>query len=248
MWLDEKFSFCGISTKLLFCYLITNPFLSLSPYLHISDRQILFDTGLNLNQLKTGKEELTHLKWMFFAEGWIFHNHKCAYIDYEGRDRVLQSKEEEILKVPQEIKDLFKGLITGYEPVLNHKSKTINQKQEDESVREGETTALEAIELITRFNLKMKKNYQLTEARKTHIRARLKTFSAEQLETAVDNLAASPWHRGENDRKWSADPDFLFRSDEQVDKFLNFGSDQSSKKEKIFITHLIEEASHATSF
>lgn len=91
---------------------------------------MMFDTGLNSNQLVTAKEELSNLKWCFFTDNWVFHNHKCAYIDYDGRDRVLDSKEKEIALVPEKIKDLFKGLVTGYEPVLNHKSKTINHKLE----------------------------------------------------------------------------------------------------------------------
>ena len=96
MWFDEKFASCSVEAKLLFLYLISNDHLGLTRYLHITDRQIIFDTGLTVNQLVTGKEELTKLKWCFFTENWVFHNHKCAYIDYEGRDRVDQSKKKEI--------------------------------------------------------------------------------------------------------------------------------------------------------
>lgn len=130
LWLDDKFADCAQSTKLLFCYLINNNYLSLSPYLHITDRQIMFDTGIKANQLETGKKELTKLKWCLFTENWVFHNHKCAYIDYSGRDRVIASKEEEINNVPQEVKDLFKRLITGYKPNINYKLETINKKLE----------------------------------------------------------------------------------------------------------------------
>lgn len=129
MWLDEKFAQCNVATKLLFCYLINNPQLGLSPYLHITDRQIMFDTGLNTNQLVTGKEELSKLGWVYFTENWCFHNHKAAYIDYDGRDRVLESKEQEIANVPNKVKEVFKGLLTGYQPVLNHKSEIINNKE-----------------------------------------------------------------------------------------------------------------------
>lgn len=128
LWLDEKFSACSLPTKLLFSYLINNLQLGLSRYLHITDRQIMFDTGLTVNQLRTGKEELTNIRWCFFTDNWVYHNHEAAYVDYDGRDRVLTSKEDEINSVPEKIKEVFKGLITGYEPVLNHKSETINNK------------------------------------------------------------------------------------------------------------------------
>lgn len=129
MWLDEKFAQCNVATKLLFCYLINNLQLGLSPYLHITDRQIMFDTGLNTNQLATGKEELSNLGWVYFTENWCFHNHKAAYIDYDGRDRVIESKEQEIANVPNKVKEVFKGLVTGYKPVLNPKSEIIKQKE-----------------------------------------------------------------------------------------------------------------------
>ncbi|MDE3097198.1 MAG: hypothetical protein KGK07_14515 [Chloroflexota bacterium] len=61
---------------------------------------------------------------------------------------------------------------------------------------------------------------RLTPKRRTHIRNRLATYSAEQLCRAADNLRASPWHAGDNDRGWRADPEFLFRSDEQVERWL----------------------------
>lgn len=89
----------------------------------------MFDTGLSFNQLITGKKELEEMKWCFFTDNWIFHNHACAYVDYNGRDRVLESKAKEIEDIPTKVKEYFKGLITRYKPVLNHKSKTINQKE-----------------------------------------------------------------------------------------------------------------------
>ena len=130
MWFDEKFATCSMEAKVLFFYLISNDHLCLTPYLHITDRQIMFDTGLTINQLQTGKEELMTLKWCFFSENWIYHNHDCAYIDYEGRDRVLEAKQKELDNIPLKVQEYFNPLITRYKPVLNPKSKTINYKSE----------------------------------------------------------------------------------------------------------------------
>ena len=128
LWFDDKFAECSIEAKLLFMYLITSNQLTLTLYHHITDRQIMFDTGFTVNQLKTCKKELTELRWCFFTKNWVYHNHDCAYIDYSGRDRVLQAKKDELSKVPLVVKDSFKGLITRYKPVLNTKPKTINYK------------------------------------------------------------------------------------------------------------------------
>ena len=130
MWFDEKFATCSMEAKVLFFYLISNNYLGLTPYLHITDRQIMFDTGLTVNQLQTGKAELMTLKWCFFTENWIYHNHDCAYIDYEGRDRVIDAKNKELQNIPIKVQEYFNPLITRYKPILNHKLEIINPKSE----------------------------------------------------------------------------------------------------------------------
>ena len=46
-------------------------------------------------------------------------------------------------------------------------------------------------------------------------------FTLEEILKALDNLSKSEFHQGDNDRGWKADPDFLIRNDEQIDKWLN---------------------------
>jgi hypothetical protein len=53
------------------------------------------------------------------------------------------------------------------------------------------------------------------------MRKRLECFSFSDIIKALNNLARSEWHQGNNDRGWVADPDFLIRSDEQIDNWLN---------------------------
>lgn len=60
----------------------------------------------------------------------------------------------------------------------------------------------------------------LTEKRKSHIKARLNVFSLEEIQEAISNFSLSSWHRGENDRSWKADLDFIVRSDENIEKGL----------------------------
>jgi DNA-binding transcriptional ArsR family regulator len=60
--------------------------------------------------------------------------------------------------------------------------------------------------------------YKLTPKRKTKIKARLRDCGQEVLTKAIDNVAASDFYRGDNDRNWKADLDFITRSYEQVEK------------------------------
>lgn len=61
---------------------------------------------------------------------------------------------------------------------------------------------------------------ELTEGRRRKIKARLRRFSLDDLKRACDNLHASAWARGENERGWVADIDYLIRNDEVVDRWL----------------------------
>lgn len=74
---------------------------------------------------------------------------------------------------------------------------------------------------LEKFNHLMGTEYRITEHREKMFNARLKTYSLEELERALMSLSKSPFHKGDNDRGWKADPDFLLRNDEQIDKFLN---------------------------
>lgn len=137
MWNDDKFPGTDLVTKVLFLYLLSCDSIGLSPYHHITDRQIMFDTGLDFKGLETAKKQLTELKWCFFMDNWIYHNHDCAYLDYSGRDRVTDSKAKEMAAVPQKVHDYFNPLKTRYKGCLNHKSEIINHKPETSNPLNG---------------------------------------------------------------------------------------------------------------
>jgi len=85
---------------------------------------------------------------------------------------------------------------------------------------------------INSFNEKFKTNFQETDGRKKKLMLRRKKFTENQLIEAISNLSQSSWHTGGNDRGWRADPDFLLRSDEQIDKWLNPSKKKSVLDEK----------------
>lgn len=62
------------------------------------------------------------------------------------------------------------------------------------------------------------KTYKLTPARKAKLKARLEDAGMTMLLLAISNTANSKFHRGENDRGWKADLDWIIKSYEQVEK------------------------------
>lgn len=63
-----------------------------------------------------------------------------------------------------------------------------------------------------------KTKYKLSPARRIKIIARLKDCGYEMLEKAIINASNDKFHRGENDRGWVADLDYLTRSYEIVER------------------------------
>lgn len=70
--------------------------------------------------------------------------------------------------------------------------------------------------------LRQSERVRYTGGRKEKLKARLKTFKLDEIITAAQNLADSPFHMGDNEGgRVYATFDFLMRNDEQVDKWLN---------------------------
>ena len=71
------------------------------------------------------------------------------------------------------------------------------------------------------FNKFFNTKFRDTDKRITLLNKRLKTYSLEEILLAVKKISADKFYQGNNDRGWRADPDYILRSDEQIDKFLN---------------------------
>jgi hypothetical protein len=100
-----------------------------------------------------------------------------------------------------------------------------NLSADAESLSPQNNQKKEAKEIMDFYNQKFSSCWssplKFTTEREKHIRARLKNFSVDDLKKAIVNLRASPFHCGENDKgKVYATPEFLFRNDTQVDKWL----------------------------
>lgn len=77
-----------------------------------------------------------------------------------------------------------------------------------------------------------------TRDRKNKMKARLKSFSRDEILKAAYNLSQSPFHMGDNDQHTKyASLDFLIRKDEQIEKWLY--SEQLDRKKQDIINRII---------
>lgn len=105
---------------------------------------------------------------------------------------------------------------------LNKKKELSNKNQlikKRESGKNKETLD-KIVELYNQICLSLPKAKILTETRKKKIKARLKTYSIEDFETAFKKMEASSFLRGENDRGWTANLNWLIDRDDNMAKVL----------------------------
>lgn len=144
MWEDEFFVKLSRNAKLLFIYLLTNQRINLIGCYEVSDRILMFDTGLTDEELKSAKKELDP-KVQFLNE-WVYIPKAIHLGGYLGpKIKTATLKEYETL--PQYVIDTYKldtlsipypysihTPINHKSEIINNKSEIINQKSEEREV------------------------------------------------------------------------------------------------------------------
>lgn len=77
------------------------------------------------------------------------------------------------------------------------------------------------VSFLEEFNILFNTKFRETPTRVEKYTLRRKSYSDGDILTALRNMASNTFYKGENERGWRADPDFLLRNDEQIDRFLN---------------------------
>lgn len=81
---------------------------------------------------------------------------------------------------------------------------------------------------MEKYNELFKTKARPTEDRRRKLNTRLKSYTLDEILQALTALSKSPFHKGNNENNWIANPDFLIRSDSKVDEWL-----QKATKEEI---------------
>ncbi len=74
---------------------------------------------------------------------------------------------------------------------------------------------------VDKMNELFGRKFRVTPQMVAKFKTRLKKFTFEEIMTAMENMSKSRFYHGENDRGWTADPEYFLRTDAQIDKFLN---------------------------
>ena len=89
IWKDEFFVSLTNSEKLLFIYFLFNERVNLLACYELTTREIMFDTGLSDETIRTAKLKFGKAKKMFFKENYVLLKNAEKYQKYEGEKNSL---------------------------------------------------------------------------------------------------------------------------------------------------------------
>lgn len=129
----------------------------------------------------------------------------------------------------------------GVKMIPNNKEDNKTNKEEINK-EESDKVAVEVQRTYDLFIEKFGKNpntFKLTPKRQKKIKARLKDCGETMLRGAIENTAKNEFYRGENERGWKADLDFILRSYEQVERLANMESEEPERELDYWDRHVI---------
>lgn len=133
----------------------------------------------------------------------------------------------------QEYQSFSNNEVTTKEQQSNNK--VTHNKNKELRIKNNSNTNVLLVDARRAFDLyiqlfnKNPKTTKLTESRRQKLQLRVKQNGYEQLEAAIRNTAGTSFYRGDNDRGWQADIDYIIRSQEQVEKLSQMAPKASSK-------------------
>lgn len=224
-WADEYISSLSIEGKIIFLYYLLNERVNIIHCYECPDKYVIADTGVIKKNLIKYQEKFARDNKLSFYKGYVKIINAGKYESFKG-EKNEKKKNILLTQLSIDVLDWYNNkkntpIDTPIDtPIMigsiNHKSKTINHKEGGM----GETKNYLSI-FLEEFNKKFQTKYQETDKRTKLLSIRLERFRLEEVLLALSNMATDTFYQGKNDRNWRADPDYLLRSDEQIDKFIN---------------------------
>ncbi|HEX9061743.1 MAG TPA: hypothetical protein VF941_16310 [Clostridia bacterium] len=107
IWDDNFFSELDATNKLLFIYFLTNEHANLCGIYELTDKRILFETGVTSKQLQESKELFSEADKILFKDGWIKLVNSEKYNNYTSSEKTSKAYLKELELVPDSISEYF---------------------------------------------------------------------------------------------------------------------------------------------
>ena len=207
-WTDPDIEDLTPEQKYFYLYLITNPKCNQIGLFEFSLGRAVFETGYN-------RETIEKLLDYFESSGKIKRSQKtkeiCICKFWHHNKSTSPKVQSHVDKLLQEVKDT--SLI---EYIYGMHTLPQEEKEEEEKEEEKINYAL----FIDTWNKIHDCRVVLNDKKKKQIRARLRSFTIEELGKAIENRLNDPWLNGEGS-KYRNNWDSFWRSDEKIELYLN---------------------------
>lgn len=152
IWFNKPFRSLDTTSRVVCLYLVTNDNIGLIRTYKQHDLELCFILSLKETQLEKIKADIEETGLFYFKDEWVYINNDFSYVDYQGRDRLMEAKQKETDNVPSYIAEHFeqviKGLKTGYKPPINNKYKIINTNTKEEGKKYSNLEHIEIEDLV----------------------------------------------------------------------------------------------------
>ena len=153
---------------------------------------------------------------------WNKHQTLDAYEKKKERDRLYQQErrsKQRLLAVSSEESSDSKTIPSSYVAVSEEDKEREKELEIDIRDREEKIDCQQVVDLYHSICKSFPSVRSLSDARKKAIKARLKTYSIEELREVFEKAESSSFLKGSNDRNWSANFDWLM-ADKNIAKVL----------------------------
>ena len=153
---------------------------------------------------------------------------KLEHLKALNRERVARHREKQKLLSAGSNEDGNDDVMIT--PPLRNATDKIRKEEDKIRIEEREDTPYQAVaSLFNQVCVSFPQVRSLSDARRKAIRARLNSFTLEDIETVFRKAEASDFLKGRNNRNWQATFDWLLK-DANFSKVLDGNYDNSSKK------------------
>ena len=136
------------------------------------------------------------------------HREKQKLLAERNEQKLLEERSEDVtLRVT-----LRNGDVTATDKIREEKNRIEKNREEGENAScEAETRPKQIVDLFNAICVSFPSVRSLSETRKKAIKARLNTYTVEQFKTMFEMAEASPFLKGQNNRDWQANFDWLIK-------------------------------------
>ena len=229
-WTDGKVDEFSPEDKYFMLYLLTNPFSTQLGIYEISIKHVAFQLGYSDDSVRVLIDRFENKYGIILYSpqtNEIAIKNFLRHSIVKGGKPVKDCIEKEMKKVKN--KDLIRNVfgflttkdglnVTVNEIITEYKNVNDNQNDNDNDneriVHESSTNRPSAQQIVDLFNsicVSFPSVRSLSDARKKAIKARLNTYTVEQFKTMFEMAEASPFLKGQNNRNWQANFDWLIK-------------------------------------